>query len=143
MHERLRFGAFHKTRVAFHNQCILPAAPRMNAEKRSAALCRSPADSTPAFRSPAALPFLHPYPTQVPRILNPVVLVLDELPKLCRDPQVGKPRGSWLPSSLLMHRQRRRAFHGTPGARLAGHRWKEKSAAKLPPVWPAASLITD
>jgi hypothetical protein len=26
---------------------------------------------------------------QVPRILNPVVLVLDQLPKLCRDPQVA------------------------------------------------------
>jgi hypothetical protein len=25
----------------------------------------------------------------VPRILNPVVLVLDQLPKLCRDPQVA------------------------------------------------------
>ena len=28
-------------------------------------------------------------PAQVPRILNPVVLVLDQLPKLCRDPQVA------------------------------------------------------
>ena len=26
---------------------------------------------------------------QVPRILNPVVLVLDELPKLCRDPTLN------------------------------------------------------
>lgn len=28
-------------------------------------------------------------PLQVPQILNPVVLVLDELPKLARDPQLG------------------------------------------------------